>query len=149
MNARSKDEIQDIILKDLLYIHNRRVELSKRLSETLEDNISYVRDLSAQLSQPSSGPLLPKTPKVLRKKAVQRIETILEDEVFQQENISPANSFQCVNEEEQKENEVASGRTRRGASKKAADNIKKQSIVVNDSIKKVSNSGFICMFMIT
>jgi len=143
MNARSKDEIRDIILKDLLFIHNRRVEMSKRLAESLEENVSYVRELFTQLSQPSSGPLVPKTPKMLRKKAVQRIETILEDEVFQQENISPASSLQSVNQEERKESEVVGGRTKRGASKRAAANIKKQSSILNDFIKKVSNDNFL------
>jgi len=142
MNARSKDEIRDIILKDLLFIHNRRVEMSKRLAENLEDNVSYVRELFTQLSQSSSGPVVPKTPKILRKKAVQRIETILEDEVFQQENISPASSLQSVNQEEQ-ESEVAGGRTKRRASKRAAANIKKQSSILNDFIKKVSNDNFL------
>lgn len=142
MNAHSKDEIREIILKDLQFIHNRRVELSKRLGETLEDNVSYVRELSMQLSQPSSGPLVPKTPKMLRKRAVQRIETIPEDEVFQQGNVSPTSSVHSI-KEEQKENEVTRGRTKRGASKRAADNIKKQSLLsdLNDSTKKVSNDG--------
>lgn len=139
MDARSK-EIRDIILEDLLVIHNRREEMSKRFRENLEDNLSYVRELFAQLSQPSSGPMVPKTPKMLRKKAVQRIETIPEDEVFQQENISPASSLQSVNEEERKDSEVIGRRTRRGASKRAADSIKKQSLfILNNSSKKVSN----------
>lgn len=143
MNARSK-EIRDIILEDLLVIHSRREEMSKRFSENLEDNVSYVRELFTQLLQPSSGPLVPKTPKMLRKRAVQRIETIPEDEVFQQENISPASSLQSVNEEERKESEVTGRRTKRGASKRAADIIKEQSLfILNNSAKKVSNDDFL------
>jgi len=98
MNARSKDDIRDIILKDMIIIHNSRVEMSKRLALNLEVNMSYMRELFTQLSPPSSDPILPKTPKIRRKKTVQYIETILEDdegEVFQQENILPASSQIC------------------------------------------------------
>ncbi|XP_012541233.1 inner centromere protein A [Monomorium pharaonis] len=139
MNARSKDEIRDVILKDLQNIHDRRTEMLKRLTENVEDSLSYMRELFAQLSQPSSGPMVPKTPKVLRKKAVQRIETILEDEVFQQqENVSPASSLQSINEEVRKESEMTGSRTsKRGASKRAADNIKIQSSILNNSVKKM------------
>lgn len=143
MNAHSKDEIREIILKDMQVIHNRRVELSRRLGENLEDNLSYVRELAAQLSQPSSGPLVPKTPK-LRKRAVQRIETILEDEVFKQDVISSTSSIQSINEEEQKDSEVGGRRPRRETSKKAAENIKKQSLL-NDSRKKVSKHLLCCI----
>ncbi|KAL6258728.1 hypothetical protein P5V15_010678 [Pogonomyrmex californicus] len=143
MNARSKDEIRDKIFKDLQLIHNRRVELSNRLKESLEENLLYVHELFTQLSQPSSGPLIPKTPKILRKKAPQpRIETILEDEVLQQETISPKSSPQSVKEEERKESEVVGTRLTRRASKKAADNIKKQSIILQvDSAKKVKRDS--------
>ncbi|XP_071645172.1 uncharacterized protein Incenp isoform X3 [Temnothorax longispinosus] len=140
MNARSKSEIRETVLNDLMVIHNRRVELSNRLRENLEDSLSYVRELAAQLSQPSSGPLVPKTPKI-RKKAVQRIETIPEDEVFQQEHLSPASSVQSVNEEERKENEVVGRRAKRGASKRAADNIKKQSLILSNSVKKMKRDS--------
>ncbi|XP_018352102.1 PREDICTED: inner centromere protein A-like isoform X1 [Trachymyrmex septentrionalis] len=143
MNSRSKDEIRDIIRKDMLFIHNHGVELSNRLAEVLADNMSYVHELFTHLSQPSSGPLVAKTPKMLRKKVTQRIETILEDEVFQQENISPTSSLYSINEEERKENEVMGGRTKRGASKKAEDNIKKQSFILNDSAKKVKRESHI------
>lgn len=144
MNARSKEEIRDIIRKDLQYIHDRRVEMSKRLAENLEESLTYVRELFAQLSQPSSGPLVAKTPKLLRRKAVQRIETIPEDEVLEQGNISPASSVQSVNEVERKESEEAGGRasrTRRQASKRAVDNIKKQSSALNDSAKKAKRDS--------
>lgn len=142
MNARSKDEIREIILKDLLVIHNRRVEMSKSLSENFESNVCYVRELFAQLSQPSSGPLVPKTPKMLKKRAIQRIETIPEDEVLQQ-NVSPTNSVQSVGEEERDKSEEPGRRMRRGASKKAINNIKKQSSILNDSATKVSNDGLL------
>ncbi|XP_018367627.1 PREDICTED: inner centromere protein A isoform X2 [Trachymyrmex cornetzi] len=141
MNSRSKDEIRDIIHKDLLFIHNHGVELSNRLAEALTNSMSHLHELLVHLSQPSTGPLMAKTPKMLRKKVVQHIETILEDEVLQ--NISPTSSLYSINEEKQKENEVMGGRIKRGASKKAEDNIRKQSSILNNSKKKVKRESHI------
>ncbi|CAL1689103.1 unnamed protein product [Lasius platythorax] len=132
MNIKSKDEIRDIIAKDLLSIHNRSVELRKRLDENFEDSVAYLQALASQLLQPSSGPLVTKTPKILRKRAIQRIETIPEDEILQQENISSVDSLQSINEQKQETSEeIAGRRLKRSASKRAADNIKKQSITLS------------------
>ncbi|KAM0732418.1 Inner centromere protein A [Formica fusca] len=143
MNIKSKEEIRDIVAKDLLSIHNRSVELRKRLDENFEDSVAYLRALISQLSQHSSGPLVAKTPKIVRKKAVQRIETIPENEVFQRENISSAESLQSVNEQKQETNEeMAGGRVKRRASKRAADNIKKQySITLYGKLKQPSDEN--------
>ncbi|EFN73430.1 hypothetical protein EAG_11705 [Camponotus floridanus] len=125
MNIKSKDEIRDIIRKDLLDIHNRGVELRKHLDENFDDSLAYLRALASQLSKPSSGPLVAKTPKITRKRAVQRIETIPEDEVLHQDNISSAESLQSINEKKHKISEHGA-RVKRSASKRAADKIKKQ-----------------------
>ncbi|XP_025262440.1 inner centromere protein [Camponotus floridanus] len=125
MNIKSKDEIRDIIRKDLLDIHNRGVELRKHLDENFDDSLAYLRALASQLSKPSSGPLVAKTPKITRKRAVQRIETIPEDEVLHQDNISSAESLQSINEKKHKISEYGA-RVKRSASKRAADKIKKQ-----------------------
>ncbi|XP_050446520.1 calponin homology domain-containing protein DDB_G0272472-like [Cataglyphis hispanica] len=143
MNIKSKDEIRDIIAKDFLSIHNRSVELRKRLDENFEDSVTYLRALVSQLSQHSSGPLVVKTPKIVRKKAVQRIETIPENEVFQREDISSVDSLQSLNEQKQEANEeMVGGRVKRSASKKAADNIKKQySITLSGKLRQPSDEN--------
>ncbi|XP_020278999.1 inner centromere protein isoform X2 [Pseudomyrmex gracilis] len=141
MNIKSKNEIRDIIVKDVVNIYNRRVELSKRLEESFDSSLTYFRELSAQLSQSSSGPFIPKTPKLLRKKAVQRIETIPENEIFETTSQrSSRNSFQSANGEEQDQNQTAGGRAKRRASKKAAEKIYKQSLVQNTSLYRQPNS---------
>ncbi|CAL1674714.1 unnamed protein product [Lasius platythorax] len=129
MNIKSKDEIRDItarqpyrrrrtrdiIAKDLLSIHNHSVELRKCLDENFEDNVA------SQLLQPSSSQLVTKTPKILRKRAVQRIETIPKDEVLQQESISSVDSLQSINEQKQETSkEIAGRRLKRSAYKRAA-----------------------------
>ncbi|XP_070159069.1 inner centromere protein A [Polyergus mexicanus] len=143
MNIKSKKEIRDIIAKDLSSIHNRTVELQKRLDENFEDSVAYLRALISQLSQHSSGPLVAKTPKIVRKKAVQRIETIPENEVFQRENISSTESLQSVNDKKQETNEeMAGGRVKRRASKRAADNIRKQcSITLSGKMRQPSDEN--------
>lgn len=136
MNIKSKEEIRDIIAKDLLGIHNRSVELRKRLDENFEDCVTYFRALVSQLLQPSSGPVVTKTPKILRKRVIQRIETIPEDEVLQQEDIT-VDSLRSTNEQKKETSEeITGGRLKRSASKKAADNIKKQSITFSEQLKK-------------
>lgn len=143
MNIKSKDEIRDIIAKDLSSIHNRSVELRKRLDENFEDSVTYLRALVSQLSQHSSGPLVAKTPKIVRKKAVQRIETIPENEVFQREDVSSVDSLQSLNEQKQETNEeIAGGRVKRSASKRAADNIRKQySITLSGKLRQPSDEN--------
>ncbi|KAL0125200.1 hypothetical protein PUN28_004380 [Cardiocondyla obscurior] len=136
MNEKSKNEIRDSILNNLQEIHNRRVELSKGLDKDVEDCLSFMQTLFTQLSQPSGGFIVPKTPKMLRKKAVQRIETILEDEVFKENNVSPTSSRQFLDEEQQKENEVTNARPKRRASKKADDNIKKSLSILDNSVNE-------------
>lgn len=141
MDIKSKDEIRDIITKDLLSIHNRGVELQKHLDENFDDCLTYFRALVSQWSEPSSGPLVAKTPKITRKRALQRIETIPEDEVLHQDNISSADSLQSINEQKREtREEIANGRVKRSASKRAADNIKKQySITLSGKLRQPSD----------
>ncbi|XP_012232904.1 inner centromere protein A-like isoform X2 [Linepithema humile] len=133
---KSKDEIMAIVLNDLLSIHNRGVEMTNRLHQNVDDSLAYFQELATQLSQPSSGPFVMKTPKILRKRAVPRIETIPENEVFEVENSQSTTSLQSIDMEEQ-ETSILSGRSKRNASMKAANNIKKQVFQdVNTSVKK-------------
>lgn len=139
--AKSKSEIQAIILNDLVSIHNRRVELTKRLEENIQDNLACLRDVVTQLLQSSSGPFVAKTPKILRKKAIPRIETIPENKIFDGEISRSTVSLQSVDAEEQEASVLGGGRSKRNASKKAADNIKKQSFTI-DKIKKDLNDQY-------
>lgn len=155
MDITSKDNIRNAILKDLFDTHDRFLELSTRFNENVEDSLLYFRALVNQLSQPTCDPLVTKTPKILRKRGLQRIETIPENDILQRESTS-ASSIQTV-EEEKETNEIAGRRSKRIASQRAVDNIKKQNSLMlhtklrrpisdeNDSIsvKKVSSGIFI------
>jgi len=137
MNTKSKDKIRNIIVNDLLSIHKRRVELSKRINENLQESLDYLQALSAQLSQPTSGLIVTKTPKLLRKKVIQRIETIPENEIFQQEHMS-IDSNHSIDMKEQDTNKILK-KLKKTASKRIADNVKKQSPTLDIKQIKTSN----------
>lgn len=140
MDVGSKDEMRDIIAKDLLSIHNRRVEMSRRLADNLEEHLDYLRALFAQFSQPTSGPVAAKTPRFVRKRALHRIETIPENDVLRQRDIS-AESAQSVTEAEKEVNEVSTvGRkSKRAASQRATDNIRKQQNSPYSKLRRLAN----------
>jgi len=137
MNTKSKDKIRDVVVNDLLSIHNRRVELSKRINENLQESLDYLQALSVQLSQPTSGLIVTKTPKLLRKKVVQRIETIPENEIFEQEYVS-IDSNHSVDMKEQDTNKIFK-KLKKPASKKIADNVQKQSSILDIKQIKTTN----------
>ncbi|XP_076179712.1 inner centromere protein [Ptiloglossa arizonensis] len=152
MGNRSKDKIKTIISKDILNIYNRYTEVKKIINDNLEDTIDYLHALLAQIPQSSSGPLIAKTPKVLKKKGVQRIETIPENDVIDctisgivTRSISQESKEIKDNAEEKKNEstaEVPTGRIKREASKKAANNIKKQqSLSLISKLRRPSNSN--------
>lgn len=127
MDIRSKEGLQDIITKGLWNIHNRHVEMTKRLDDNYEEHLEYLRELYVRFSQPTSGSIIAKTPKISRKRAIKRIETIPENDVFQHQN-TLSSSIQSVKEEKEgDEEEVAPIRkSRRVASQRAANNIRRQ-----------------------
>lgn len=140
-----------MIVKDFATINSRHEEMSKRLDENAQDQKEYLRAVFDQLLQPSSGPVVTKTPKVARKR-LQRIETIPEDDVLEQNNTT-SDVAQAI-EIKKDADSIAVGRTKRIASLKAVNNIAKQSLLMqgtkprlpsNDNISspaiKVSNSS--------
>lgn len=124
-----------VIVTDLLSISKRHEEISKRLEENAMDQKEYLQALFNQLLQPSSVPVVTKTPKISRKRGFQRIETIPEDEVLEQENVE--DTAQAIPEKDS--DNKADGRIRRMASLKAVDNIAKQSLY-NTRLAKLSNN---------
>ncbi|XP_015436770.1 PREDICTED: inner centromere protein B-like isoform X2 [Dufourea novaeangliae] len=131
MGTRSKDRIKAMIVKDMLDIYNRFTEVKKSIDENLDETIDYFHALLAQIPQSASGPLITKTPKVVRKKGMQRIETIPEDDVIiidtsMSETVTFNDKVENMDSTAQNTSETTSGRSRREASKRAADNIRIQ-----------------------
>ena len=131
MGTRSKDRIKAMITKDILNIHNYCLDVKQSINDNLEDTLNYLRGLIAQIPQSASGPLITKTPKVLKKKGIQRIETIPENDIINIDN-TVSDSIAIHDKTENKDIktgdvvETTIGRTKREASRKAATNIKKQ-----------------------
>ena len=124
MGTRSKDRIKVIIAKEMLNIHNYSLEVKTSIKNNLEDTLDYLHSLISQIPESASGPLITKTPKIPRKRDIQRIETIPENDVM---TIDDTVSNSTITHDQTKTaGEIVIGRIRRQASKKAADNIKKQ-----------------------
>ncbi|XP_003491605.1 trichohyalin [Bombus impatiens] len=131
MGTRSKDRIKAMIAKDISNIHNYCLDVKQSINDNLEDTLDYLRGLIAQIPQSASGPLITKTPKVLKKKGVQRIETIPENDIINIDN-TVSDSIAIHDKTESKDTKIGDvvettiGRAKRQASRKAATNIKKQ-----------------------
>ena len=131
METQSRDTIKAMITKDFSDINNRYMEVKVFIKDSLKDTLDYLHDIIAQIPNSASGPLITKTPKVLRKKAKQRIETIPENDVVDLTNMSSDCTAVHVTVENndittKSVNETMPVRRKREASVKAADNIKKQ-----------------------
>ncbi|CAK9804568.1 Inner centromere protein A [Anthophora plagiata] len=141
MGTRSKDKIKAMIAKDISSIYNRCMEVKKSLNDNLEDTLDYLRTLIAQIPQSASGPLITKTPKIIKKKVVQRIETIPENDVI---NIDDTFALQDQIDSKNIKKEIIAEttitRTKRKASKIAEENIIRQSKLTLKP-RKPSNSS--------
>ena len=135
MGTQSKDKIRAMITKDISDIYARCTDVKKSINDNLEDTLDYFHALIAQIPQSTSGPLITKTPKVPKKKGVQRIETIPEDDVINIDNTLSDTIAADIKAEHKKSmdetrkdsaGEVTIGRLKRKASQKAVDNIRKQ-----------------------
>ncbi|CAK9825015.1 Inner centromere protein B [Anthophora retusa] len=128
MGTRSKDKIKAMIAKDISSIYNRCMEVKKSLNDNLEDTLDYLRTLVAQIPQSTSGPLITKTPKIIKKKGVQHIETIPENDVINVDDTFVLQD-QIDSKSIKKESigETTITRTKRKASKIAEENIIRQS----------------------
>ena len=149
MSTQSKDRIRAMITKDISDIYARCTDVKKSINENLEDTLDYFHALLAQIPQSTSGPLITKTPKASRKRGVQRIETIPEDDVINIDNTlsdTIAADIKAARKESMDETRKDSGgdatigRSKRKASQKAVDNIRKQqSISLGTKLRRPSD----------
>ncbi|XP_017893033.1 inner centromere protein-like [Ceratina calcarata] len=127
MSTRSMKKIQEMLTKHILDIYNHRTEVKKSINDNLENTFDYLQALLTQIPESTSGPLIAHTPKVTRKKTRKHIETIPENDVIMTDN-THLNSTDVQTKDGTSEilEETVSGRSRRQASKKAADSIRQQ-----------------------
>ncbi|XP_047346746.1 inner centromere protein A [Vespa velutina] len=142
MSTYSKDRIKAMIAKDAEDLFNCCEEVKKSIRDSVDDILDYLQDLITQIPQSRSGPLIAKTPKLVKRKGVQRIETIPEDSVLDTTEIvllSSVNKDVKLKNESNLEETIGT-RTKRKASKTAADNIRKQqSMSLTSKLRKPEN----------
>ncbi|XP_076300934.1 inner centromere protein [Lasioglossum baleicum] len=126
MAINSNEKIKAMVAKEMLDVHNRFMDVKKSINDSMESTIEYLHTLLAQIPESVSGPLIAKTPKISRKKGVQRIETIPEDDVVFIDSRISDDTFNIKAEIRDSSLEVTRGRSKRKASEKAASNIRKQ-----------------------
>ncbi|XP_014612066.1 PREDICTED: inner centromere protein A-like [Polistes canadensis] len=126
MNNYSKDRIKAMIAKDAEDLFNRCEEVKKSIRDNADEILNYLQALVAQISQSSSVPIIAKTPKLVTRKGVQRIETIPENNI-----LDITERVLSIDKDDKPKNEINLEETigirkKRHASKAAADNIRKQ-----------------------
>lgn len=126
MNNYSKDRIKAMIAKDAEDLFNRCEEVKKSIRDNADEILNYLQALVAQISQSSSVPIIAKTPKLVTRKGVQRIETIPENNI-----LDTTERVLSIDKDDKPKNEINLEETigirkKRHASKAAADNIRKQ-----------------------
>lgn len=139
MNFYSKDKIKAMIVKDVEDLFNRCEEVKRSIRDNAENTLDFLQALVAQISHSTSAPLLAKTPRVVKKKGMQRIETIPEDSILNADTIllSPTNKDINIKNEL---DETTGIRSKRKASKTAADNIRKQqSLLLSTKLRRDDN----------
>ena len=140
MDGWSRDKIIQIIASDMDRINSRKEEIKKVILDLERENLEFLDALLEQIPGSTSGPLLSKTPKVLRKRNVKRIQTIPEDEMV---DISQVTVDTTTRQESEEKEIVATGagrRSKREASKKAGEIMKQQqSMNLNSKMRRPSN----------
>ncbi|XP_063982983.1 inner centromere protein A [Diachasmimorpha longicaudata] len=122
----------NIIRNDSETLQKKHVEILKCLGEREASELEFLRSIVAQIPSEASGPLMPKTPKASKRPPLQRIQTIPEDDVM--------NASEHTPKTESDDEELKPARSRRAASQKASESIKKQqSLTLNIKMRRPSH----------
>ncbi|XP_034942730.1 reticulocyte-binding protein 2 homolog a-like [Chelonus insularis] len=133
MDSATKKAVKDMVLTNLTSfeeLYKKEIELA---NERYEKKTEILKNLFQQIYTPKSGCLMPKTPKVTRK----RIQTIPEDEIVTE---SIVKNIQNSSNDAESEDELPT-RSKRGASIKASQKIKsQQTLTLNSKLRRPKNS---------
>lgn len=141
-----KKTVLQMLQTDFIRIHQESEEISKTVQDIKQESLDYINALLAQITSTGTASLLAKTPKVPKKRAT-RIKAIPENDEMEtsDDGNSLCNSTSTrssrLNSVALETSEIASGRSKRGASIKAADIIKKQQNgTLNSKLRRPSNA---------
>lgn len=138
MDRATKEAAITMIKSDSKLFRKRYLEIMTTMREQSQDVMEHFKNMIEQIPARISGPLIPKTPKVVRKKVVPKIETIPEDATIAVESLSPA--------EDETEDDTVPVRSRRAASQRATESIRKQqSETLNAKLRRPSEEP-VCFF---
>ncbi|KAF7996350.1 hypothetical protein HCN44_001982 [Aphidius gifuensis] len=127
MDRATKASAIKMIKNDSTIFSKRYLNIIEKMESSAEETVEYFKNLVQQIPSTLSGPLIPKTPKLVRKKILSKVNTIPEDTVVESSNA------------EDTEDEAAPIRSRRAASQKATATIKKQqSTTLNAKLRRPS-----------
>ncbi|XP_016840424.1 inner centromere protein A [Nasonia vitripennis] len=142
-----KKTVIQMLQTDFVRIHKESEEISKTVQDMKQEALDYINALLGQITSTGTTSLLAKTPKVPKKRAT-RIKAIPENDEMEMsdDGNSLCNSTSTrssrLNSLALETSEITSGRSKRGASIKAADIIKKQQAVsLNTKLRRPSNEG--------
>lgn len=123
-------------------LNAEKAEISKFLVDIVNESRESMGALFEQIKESSSRPLIPKTPKVGRKKNLKKIETIPEDDLVEIEKLT-VKTLRKESEIQNDEEPLDTRRkSKREALKKAGDVIRQQqSIAVNSKMRRPSEDG--------
>lgn len=129
-----------LVMDSIHGVNEAYEKADKAIDEHFSQTMMQIEELFEQIvsnaKRGNNEPMLLKTPRPQRKKPVQRIETIPEDDVV----TSVASSFKAKSDIEEDEPMPMPVRSRRKASQKAINNIMKQQSISNLSTKLRRNS---------
>ncbi|XP_074110503.1 inner centromere protein [Cotesia typhae] len=139
MDRSAKEAGLNLILNDLNGFHQTLLASLATIEQLRKDHVNFIRDLGTQIGNKRQG-LLPKTPKRKRYNTIPENEEVLPEENDTDETPAKINDEEPDKEEEEEEEEVIVPRSRRGASVKANEKIKKQqSITLNAKLRRPSH----------
>lgn len=137
-----KKSVIQMLLADFARFDQESKDITKTVDDVKQDVRNYMNALIAQMSSSGPRPLLAKTPK-LPKKRTTRIKAIPENDEMDENDGSLLNSSRSSRADVavMETTEIRSGRAKRGASVKAADNIKKQqSMTLTSKMRRPSST---------
>ncbi|XP_051170098.1 inner centromere protein A-like [Leptopilina boulardi] len=138
----TRGKILENVLSDVQHIIKKKEEISLSIKDSLSESLDKINALFAEIKESSSKPLLPKTPKAVKKKNLKRIETIPEDDLVEIDNYTVK---KLVEKQSEILDDAPSGirrKSKREASKKAVDVIKQQqSTTLNSKMRRPSENN--------
>ncbi|XP_012286325.1 titin homolog [Orussus abietinus] len=140
----SRGKVLEFFGKELSDVHNTYTKVKASFKNEEEELFNFLESLVSQIPESRAGPLIAKTPRAKRKKGNLKIDTIPENYATSYDNDFTLTSVDTEPHTTEVKNviieKILTGRAKREASRKAADNIKKQqSLTLTTKLRRPSS----------